>query len=415
MGKLSSKNLRRLLMISYYWPPCGGPGSLRPVKFAKYLPNYGIEPIILTRKDIAYHSIDTELGKDLKNLKIYRTESLDPARILYILGMREYKPKRWQVPIKKSLNFPDNKIGWIPFAYYKALIIDFDYIFVTGPPFSSFITGYLLSKKTGKPLILDFRDAWLEFPFLRYENKLQRRLVAYWEKKVVKSASLIITVSENIKRSLIFRCPEIENRIFIIPNGYDPEDFSDVPFPEKFTIAYLGTIREERNPQPFLEAVEQFLKEANISSEEVQVKFIGHIEEEYLKIINKYSFTKTFGHLSYKEAIKEFCKAHVALMITTGDDFFFPSRQNEYLASGLPIICSGWSDGLSILKEAFENGYPVSFFEYENVIGMKGEIHYTYVQYKHNKIKRNPYMVPEYTRQSLTKKLVDLLLTLDNG
>lgn len=404
---------KRLLLITYYWPPCGGPGSIRPIKFAKYLPDNGIEPIILTRKEIAYHSIDHELGSDLKDIKIYKTHSLDPARILYLFGMHVYKPKKWQLPIKKTLNFPDNKIGWIPFAYNAGLKIDVDYIFVTAPPFSSFIAGYFLAKRTNKPLILDFRDAWLEFPFMRYESQLQRKFVSYWERKVVEYASLVITVSDDIKNSLVYRYPQIKTKIYVIPNGYDPNDFSHPPFPEKFTISYLGTIREERNPETFLLAVEKFIKETKLSSDSIEIKFIGHIEEEYIKLIKKYSYTRILGHLSYHQALKEFCNAHIALMITTGDDFFFPSRQNEYLASGLPIISCGVSRGLFIFNKAADKGYPVYIFEYENIIGMKEKLHELYVSYKYNKINISPHPLPEYTRQNLTARFANLLGGID--
>uniref|UniRef100_A0A7C4TAK7 Glycosyltransferase n=1 Tax=candidate division WOR-3 bacterium TaxID=2052148 RepID=A0A7C4TAK7_UNCW3 len=401
--------LKNLLIISYYWPPCGGPGSLRAVKFAKYLPHYGIEPIILTRKNIAYHSIDPELGSGLKNLKVYRTESFDPARILYILGMRRYRPKGWQVPIKKTLNFPDNKVGWIPFAYNRALKIDFDYIFVTAPPFSSFIAGYLLSRKIDKPLILDFRDAWLEFPFIGYENKIQRRFVVYWEEKVVNCASLIITVSENIKEDLLGRYPLIKNRVFAIPNGYDPDDFSSVSKSAKFTIAYLGTIRKERNPENVLKAVEEFIKENQLSEDDLEMKFIGHIDTEYLKMLGKYPFIRTLGHLPHLLAIREFCSAHIAVMITTGEEFFFPSRQIEYLASGLPIICCGSSSGIEILKNGFRLGYPGWIYEYNDVAGMKERITELFLKYKNKNlpIGKNPFS--EYTRKNLTEKLVKLI------
>ncbi|GAI50229.1 unnamed protein product, partial [marine sediment metagenome] len=152
-------NRIKLLILSYYWPPLGGPGSLRPVKFSKYLSKFGVDPIILTRKNIAYHSIDNKLGDEVKNLKIIKTESPDPARLLYLMGMRIYHPRLWQRPIKQAINFPDHKLPWFPFAYNAGSKIDFDSIFVTAPPFSSFITGYYLAKKTGKPLIIDFRDA----------------------------------------------------------------------------------------------------------------------------------------------------------------------------------------------------------------------------------------------------------------
>ncbi len=404
---------KRLLLITYYWPPCGGPGAIRPVKFAKYLPGYGIEPLILTRKDIAYHSIDRELGRDLKDITIYKTDSFDPARILYLLGMRKYQPKRWEIPIKKTLNFPDNKTGWIPFAYRAGLNIDFDYIFVTAPPFSSFITGYMIAKRTNKPLILDFRDAWFEFPFMPYENKLQKRFVAYWERKIVEYARLVITISEDIKITLMKRYPGTANKIYVIPNGYDPNDFSHPPFPEKFTISYLGTIRAERNPETFLLAVEKFIKETRLSSDSIEIKFIGHIEDEYIRLIKKYPYTRILGHLSYHQALEEFCNAHIALMITTGDDFFFPSRQNEYLASGLPIISCGWSRGLFFFEKAAAKGYPVYMFDYTNTIGMKEKLHELYVNYKYNRITISPHPLPEYTRQNLTARLADLLISID--
>ncbi|MGQ9664326.1 MAG: glycosyltransferase [bacterium] len=400
---------KRLLIVTYYWPPCGGPGSIRPVKFVKYLPEFGIEPIILTRKAIAYHSLDFELGKELKNICVYKTESLDPARILYLLGMHHYHPRVWQVPIKKALNFPDNKTGWMPFACIKALNIDFDYIFVTAPPFSVFITGYIVSKTTGKPLILDFRDAWLEFPFMRYENRLQRKFVAYWEKKIAKFASRTIVVSESIKKILLSRSPDLIDKIFVIPNGYDPDDFPQTTPPEKFTISYLGTVRKERNPETFLMAVQNFISDTRLPLDKVEVKFIGFIDDEYLKMMKQYPFVRILGHLSYHEALREFCTAHLAFITTTGDEFFFPSRQNEYLASGLPIICCGWSGGIRILKEALDRGYPGKIFDYDDVTGMKGKIHEIFVQYRYNKVKRAKHPFPEFTRKNLTQMLAELI------
>lgn len=400
--------MKKILLITYYWPPCGGPGSIRPLKFAKYLPEFGLEPIVLTRKNIAYHSIDNGLSRGLR-ATVHRTESFDPARILYLLGLREYHPKKWQIPIKRVMNFPDNKIGWIPFAYPGGIKIDFDYIFVTGPPFSAFITGYILNKRTSKPLILDFRDAWLEFPFLRYGERIQKKFVLFWEKRVVKSSALIITISEDIKNRLIMRYPEIEGKTFVIPNGYDPDDFQSFSYPEKFTLSYLGTIRKERNPESILNATDRFIQMAGLKEGEIEVKFIGYIEEPFLMVIKKYPYTKVFGHLPYSRAIEEFCSAHLAFITTTGDDFFFPSRQNEYLASGLPVICCGKSKGIHILSESVSRGYPCWIYDWEDINGMAAKILEIYKQYIKGKIKRAEIPFPEYTRRNLAKKLAELI------
>ncbi len=399
----------KLLIVSYYWPPLGGPGSLRPVKFAKYLPKFGIEPIVLTRKNIAYHSMDEELIGETKNLTVIKTESLDPARISYIMGLRKYRPKSWHRAIKESINFPDNKLAWLPFAYHAGTKIDYDCIMVTAPPFSAFITGYYLAKKTKKPLILDFRDAWLEFPFMPYRAGLQKWLVSYWEKKITGFASAIIVVDENIKVSLIQKYRALAQKISVISNGYDPDDFPTTKQPDFFTIAYLGTIRAERNPENFLRAVEEFVTQEKISKDAVVVKFIGHIEEPHLTKMKKFSLVKILGHLPYRTALKEFSSAHLGLMITTGSEYFFPSRQNEYLASGLPIVVCGKSKGIHLLEGAFKKGYPGWVYDYGDIKGMTKKIFEIYQLYKNNKLPKGETPFKEYTRENLTKRLADLI------
>lgn len=401
--------MKKLLMISYYWPPLGGPGALRPVKFAKYLPKFGIEPIILTRKNIAYHSLDEELQNDVADVKVIKTESFDPARLLYECGMRTYRPRRWHKTIKEAINFPDNKLPWFPFAYDAGIKSDFDFIFVTAPPFSSFITGYMLAKRTYRPLILDFRDAWLEFPFMPYRGKAKRTFVSYWEAKITNIASLIIVVDENIKKSLTKKYPHIAKKIYVIPNGYDPDDFVTTAKPNIFTVSYLGTVREERNPENFLSAVNALIEQKEINEKDMKVVFIGHIEDRYLKKVKKYPFVNISGHLPYGKAIKEFSSSHCALMITTGSEYFFPSRQNEYLASGLPIIVCGKSKAIHLLEDAFKHDYPGWIYDYNDTEGMKNKIFEIYQNVKNGKILRGHTPYKEYTRKNLTKKLAALI------
>jgi glycosyltransferase involved in cell wall biosynthesis len=402
--------IKKLLIITYYWPPCGGPGALRPVKFAKYLPQFHIDPIVLTRKNIAYHSFDEELEQQVKNVRVIKTESFDPARILYRLGMKIYRPQQWHMSIKQTINFPDNKLGWAPFAFISGINIEFDSVFVTAPPFSSFITGYYLAKRTGKPLILDFRDAWLEYPFIPYRDKTKRKFVSHWEEKITQFASIIVVVNENIKNSLIKKYPHISKKIYVIPNGYDPDDFVATQKPEMFTISYLGTIREERNPEKFLQSVNELILKKRFSEKDIKIKFIGHIEGHYLAKIKKYNFVKVFGHLPYHDAIKEFSSSHLGIMITTGSKYFFPSRQNEYLASGLPIIVCGKSEGIRLLEKAFKKGYPGWIFDYDDIKGIENKIFKIFQHYEKGKIIKGATPYKEYTRENLTKKLAEIIM-----
>jgi glycosyltransferase involved in cell wall biosynthesis len=401
--------MKKLLMISYYWPPLGGPGSLRPVKFAKYLPQFNIEPIVLTRKDIAYHSIDTELNQDVAQTTVIRTESLDPARILHLMGMRTYRPQAWQRPIKQKLNFPDHKLPWMPFAFSAGIKLNYDCIYATAPPFSAFIIAYMISKHASTPLILDFRDAWLEFPFLPYEGRFQQHFVSYWERKLVEYASHIIVVDDNIREALLKRYPYCESKIHVIPNGYDEDDFKSFKQSDVFTIAHLGTIREERDPCPFLKAVLDFSQKRHLSHNALQVKFIGHVEDYYLHRLQAYSFVSITGHLPYHQALKEFCSSHCAVMITTGDTYFFPSRQNEYLASGLPILLCGRSKGMHILEDAFKRGYPGWVFDHDDNLSISRKVDDIYSLFKKGNLIRGKTPYLDSTRRKLTQYLSSLI------
>jgi glycosyltransferase involved in cell wall biosynthesis len=349
------------------------------------------------------------LGADAQGVEVIKTDSLDPARLLYQLGMRIYAVSRWHGPIKQSINFPDNKVPWMPFAYNAGRRMEFDYILATAPPFSTFITGYYLAECTGKPLIVDFRDAWLEFPFMPYRGYFQKGFVRHWETKVVGTAKRIVVVDDNIKKSLLRKYPEIQEKICVIPNGYDPDDFTQKERPDIFTISYLGTIRGERNPENVLCAVEQFRNEQQLGNRDIRFRFIGHIEEYFHRNIKNYGFVETTGHLSYKKAISTFCSSHLAVLITTGSEYFFPSRQNEYLASGLPIIVCGKSKGLHLLDGAFEKGYPGWMFEYDGIHGMKKKIAELYHKYKRGFVLKGKTPYTEYTREKLTHKLAGLI------
>jgi glycosyltransferase involved in cell wall biosynthesis len=394
-------------MISYYWPPCGGPGSLRPVKFAKYLPRYGIRPVVLTRKNIAYHTLDNELQHEVSLVRTIRTESLDPARLLYIAGMRSYKSRTWQRPLKQGLNFPDHKLPWLPFAYYAAKNLAFDSIYVTAPPFSTFLLAYVIAHACNKPLILDFRDSWLHFPFMPYRGVLQRSLVSRWETKVTHAARAIITVDNNIKDDLIGRYPDIADKVMVLPNGYDPDDLVHVNPPTVFTLAYLGTIRKERDPQSVLRATEQAIQTHGIK--DLRFVFIGHIEETYRALIERYPFVRVLGHLPHKKALQAFSASHCGIMITTGSTYFFPSRQNEYLASGLPIMVCGRSRGIHMLENAFTQGYPGWIYDFNDVQGMAQKIGTLYEAFKNGTLPQGNTPYTQLTRQNLTRQLAGII------
>ena len=266
----------------------------------------------------------------------------------------------------------------------------------------------MISLRSGKPLILDFRDAWVEFPFLPYLG-VQKKFAAYMEKKIADHASLITVVDNNIKEILIKKYSSIKNKVHVIPNGYDPCDFSVPETPKKFTLSYLGTIRSERDPENILRAANELIETGRIKSTDICVKFIGHIEDQYRQMIQRYSFTQITGHKPYISALHEFSAAHAAILITTGNEFFFPSRQNEYLASGLPIIVNGRSKGIHLLTEAFNKGYPGWTYDFNDIDGIRNKIFELFIALQKNCLIRGQTPYTDLTREKLTHKLASLI------
>lgn len=396
-------------MLCYYWPPLGGPGALRPVKFARYLPDFGVDPIVVTRRDIAYHSYDPDLAAEVPDTRTYRTETFDPARVMRLFGRTDYRPRRWQRPVKIALNFPDNKVGWIPFAYACCRRHRADAVFATAPPFSAFITAYYASRSTGLPLVVDFRDAWREFPFMRYHGRLQHSLVDHWERKVVTRADAITVVDADIARLLQNKYPDARNKIHVLPNGFDPADFTCFPSERIFTIAHLGTIRRERDPDVFLRAVDGLIREGRIPSSAIQVRFIGHVEPEYQSRIAQHRFAVMPGHLPHRTALRQLASAHVALLITTGDSYFFPSRQHEYLASGRPVLVCGISTATHVLTEAFRRGYPGTVVAGNAVPEIKRAILDWFERYHAGTLPQGVTPYQDITRTNVARQLAEIV------
>jgi hypothetical protein len=168
-------------------------------------------------------------------------------------------------------------------------------------------------------------------------------------------------------------------------------------------------MRDERNPKTIMSAIERFRDDNNIEEDNIRLRFIGHVEPKYLDLIKRYGFAKTTGHMPYQKAIKNFCASHLAILVTTGSEFFFPSRQNEYLASGLPVVVCGESKGLHLFENAFKQGYPGWIFDYHDIDGMSERISDVYKKYKKGKVVKGITPYKRYTRENLTRRLAELI------
>ncbi|MBN2018283.1 MAG: glycosyltransferase family 4 protein [Candidatus Cloacimonetes bacterium] len=350
--------MKNVLFISYFFPPLGGPGVQRSVKFCKYLPEFGWHPIILTVKDIAYIARDDSLTTEVKNVDLDRTDSLDMMRLLYLFEKLKDTNQEQGIYTKTSQHrkqffrdiFPiDSKIGWIPFAYREGKKIcktqNIDVIYSTVGPFSSAILGYRLSKKFGIPFVVDYRDLFVGKPDESYLTSWHERYAYKWEKKILSRASAVIMNTERAKKRICELYPLINDTKFsVLYNGFDAEDYSQnfATSKNKIIFTYTGGFYGERSPAFLIKALEE-LKESRILPENVLFRFFGNISDsireefEHSKIKDHIQLT---SQVSHKDSIKELLESDFLLLFIAKykGELVIPAKLFEYLAARKPIL-----------------------------------------------------------------------------
>ena len=349
--------LKKVLVISYYWPPSGGPGVQRVLKFCKYLNKFGWEPIVLTVKDGDFPAKDYSLNEEAKTTKVYYAKSISLHRFYNWIAGRKTTPThnlsssnkdsiivklfRW---IRNNLIVPDGRIGWYPNAVKIGSSIinsnDIRVIFSSAPPYTAHLIAMKLSKKHSIPWVADFRDPWVD-RFYNYENKrlwLTKLVDSSLEKKVINNASALTTVSKTISGYY-------EKPFCVIPNGYDEEDFTSVNEKEKNTvvISYLGTMTKSQNPSMFFQSI----NELNLNQEKYRIDLIGNIHPDIKSYIqnNKYdNFIKIKPYRPHKDAIRKMCNSDFLLLVipnTKKNMGIVTGKLFEYIRSMRKIIMIG--------------------------------------------------------------------------
>ncbi|HMS33779.1 MAG TPA: glycosyltransferase family 4 protein [Ignavibacteria bacterium] len=366
--------MKKVLIISYYWPPSGGAGVQRMLKSVKYFPGFGIIPYVITVKEeqASYPSKDESLNKDVPaEAKIFRTDTFEPFGIYSkLLGKKsiptgfsnESNPGLFQKCsrfIRGNFFIPDARRGWIKFAFEEAARIiekeNIDTVFTTSPPHSAQLIGLKLKKKFGVKWIADLRDPWTDIYYYEEFNHLSfaRKKDLKYENEVLTSADRIITVSKDVKRIFASKSDKIDpDKITIIPNGYDGEDFKNKNiFPEKdeFIITYTGTLADSYNPSVFFHS----LKKVTEMNPDVKIKmrFIGNpagtlIEEiRNISLSNNLELIPTVIHDRSVEYLLSSTILFLVIPEIKNDKGILTGKLFEYLAARKPIVCIGPEDG----------------------------------------------------------------------
>ncbi len=371
---------KRVLIITYYWPPSAGSGVQRWLKFSKYLPEFGWEPIIYTPEnpdfDLKDESLLEEIGKETTVLK---SPIWEPYQILdKIRGKKEKHAARLMEQGEKTslekaaiwaranLLIPDPRIFWVKpsvrILLEKIAELKIDAMITTGPPHSMHLIGNHIHDKTGLPWIADFRDPWSEWELWDelevkpWARKKHERL----ESEVLANANAVTTISPTFK----FDLERISNRnIELLTNGYDPADMPSL-FKKKefksggFHLVYTGIIDSIRNPIPILNA---FKSEFAPTMEEVKFTFVGQVSDTVRTYVEMDDWLKKYvefpGYVSHEKVFDFYTQADLLVLILTNTKNAkgnIPGKLFEYISTGIPVLALGDSDGDSakILSES---------------------------------------------------------------
>jgi glycosyltransferase involved in cell wall biosynthesis len=348
---------RKVLIIAYYFPPMGLSGVQRTAKFAKYLLKYGWKPTVLTIEPAGYYAFDETLLEEVEKagIKIVRTRSYD---INHLFRKRSIV-KMPSEGLRKILQFfddlifiPDTKIGWKSTAVKVASNLHrsehFDLIFATAPPQTDFLIGTVLKRKFNIPLVVDYRDAWLDYPFKYFPTPLHRFWHKHLEKRVLKAADRVIVTHRRVKEGILRRFPFISyNEVIIVPQGFDPEDFPSVINERqdksmRMRIAHAGTFYADRSPRIFLQALANVLHANPRMRGRVEIYFIGNMrkdDQKFIKRLDLQNVVNFLGYLPHRECVKNLVESDL-LWFIIDNDYQTPGKLYEYFGTRKPIIAS---------------------------------------------------------------------------
>jgi glycosyltransferase involved in cell wall biosynthesis len=427
-----NNSTKKLLIITYYWPPAGGPGVQRWLKFVKYLPDFDVQPIVFVPENPTYPIVDSNLVSEVSDKAIIlKTPIFEPYQLASFLSKNKTKKiSSGIIPNKKKQSFlekvmlwvrgnlfiPDARVFWVKpsVAYLEKYIREneIDTIITSGPPHSLHLIGLELKQKMNLKWLADFRDPWTTIGYHKslrlsqYAAKNHKQL----ESQVLNSADTIIVTSKTTKAEFqALTTKPIE----VITNGFDVEKVDKQSLDTKFSLAHIGSFLSERNPKIVWESLVELCAEIPDFKSHLEIKLIGAISQEVLDTIEQFGlnlYLNNLGYVSHAEAVAHQRKSQVLLLIEINSEetkSILPGKLFEYMVSERPILAIGPKD--SDFAEIINNTNTGVFFEYSEKAKLKQTIQEYYNQFLVGKLQSHAVGLQQYSRKNLTQQLVELL------
>ncbi len=435
---------KKILIISYYWPPAGGPGVQRWLKFVKYLPDFGWEPTLFIPENPSYPIIDETLQKDVpKNLKMIKTKIWEPYQLAEKFGKDNKKFKAGQFDVGENQSWkaklsifvrgnffiPDARVFWVKpsveFLEKYLKVNHYDVLVTTGPPHSLHLIGLGLKKKfPDLKWIADFRDPWTEISYYKHLKltKIADKKHKKLESEVFKNADVTLATSytdaENFRKK--------GANAFCITNGFDVDASTTLSMTEensktlplsnsttKFTLSYIGVLEQLRNPEILWETLNDLVQEKADFKNDFQLKFVGRLDDKILQKIESSALKSNLTNLGYQThdvALKHMQDSTVLLMTNFPQESskgIIPGKIFEYLATGKTILSFGPKD--ADVEKILNETKAGKHFGYDEKENLKNFILESYQNWKSGTLNQNAENIEQFSRKNLTQKLVDLM------
>lgn len=419
----------KVLIITYYWPPSGGSGVQRWLKFVKYLRNFNVEPVVYTVDNAKYESIDETLENQVPiSVEIIKKSIKEPNNFFSYFARKSKKTSAGFLDANPSLigklmqyiraNFfiPDARKFWVkPSVQFLSKYLSknkIDLIITTGPPHSLHLIGLKLKQLFAIKWIADFRDPWTDIDYFHQLPLTNKSIQKHQclESEVVSSADCVLVVGKTMKEKYL----KFNKNIEVITNGYDDfEDNTKVELDSKFSLVHIGMMNADRNPIILWKVLSELMNENKEFAEDLQIKFVGKLAHEVFESIKNHNLNSTIEFISYlphNEVVSFQQSAQVLLLavnkvpnasgIITGKVF-------EYLQAKRPILAIAPVRGE--LAEIIDETNAGKVVDFEDEATLKMNIVEMYKAYKNQKLIVNSSRTEKYHRKNLTRQLADII------
>jgi glycosyltransferase involved in cell wall biosynthesis len=364
-------------MVAYYFPPAGGAGVQRTLKFTRYLPGFGWRPHLVVPRDADYPVLDPTLAGEIPaEATVHRTRiiepyeayrrltgrggqgSLDVATLSRDAAESRRPGERIAEWVRSTFFVPDARIGWYPFASRTATRLARELgpsvLYSSAPPYTTHLVARAAHRATGIPWVCDFRDSWVDWLSAARRSGLPRRIELGMERSVLTEATRVVTVSGGVADDLASRHAGVRDaRWHVIPNGYDPEDFAAVEpdrdgvSPDELLVAHAGTLYGPRDPETLIAALESLASDGHPAASRIRVRLVGRIAGSFEKRIAGSPVRERFTLVPYVDHRRVTALSAAAdVLFLVVDDVpqaagILTGKLFEYLGLRKPILALG--------------------------------------------------------------------------